>query len=768
MVDVLDTRVESLVSLLVETLDSDEIHCGLSYMSEIGKTLRFLDFKDTIHLDYIKVALSQLHPDKVIVTCEHTKTRNAVLKVLGIRGIKSVEIPIPSDDYDKDEITKRIKTLSNVYPFKVDLKKTPLAFHSFKYLDANMCDDDEIPEQYEVSFHPLEEYMTLGERAIQSLDLFSDIPANLSLYKLLNKCRTRGGERLLKDWIRQPLKNEESIRVRLDIVELFVDNTDLRDTLHNETLRKIPDFENLSVRLAKKNCKLPQLFNIFTGVYETKKIIEQLEPLSEKCLKTNFLSTLKSNVDKMKGYQAMINKSLDFEAIKDGEFFIRPTFDEGMVELRNQMKDLRGEMESENETVISDLEMDSTKHMRLEYSDTHGYHFRVTLKYELSLRDHEDNYNIIEAAKNGIKFQTKALTRMSEDYEAMKAQYNVLQERILEEILDIAFGYSKFIFRIGQSISKLDVLVSFAVAALASPIPYIKPTIREPSSHRIIKMMGVRHPILEIAACMSSYIPNDIHFDSMVNRFHILTGPNLGGKSTYMRSIAVSLVMAQIGCFVPCDEAEFSIVDKILVRVGAEDRQFEGVSTFMAEMLDVANILRNATTQSLAIIDEIGRGTSTYDGIGVAYAVADKIIREMNIFTIFATHFFELTELGDIHESVRNYHVSADTESGVFTLLYKVLEGKCNKSFGIEVAKLCKLPDKVIEESEEILEKYERNSSIGKMLNFDDDQLIELENILESLPSGSEERKKCLKNVKENFFSEEKWKKLMDTIKSNQ
>ncbi|KAF7505982.1 MutS-like protein [Endocarpon pusillum] len=574
--------------------------------------------------------------------------------------------------------------------------------------------------QYQLYQHDLSQFMKLDSAALRALNLMPgprDGSKTMSLFGLLNHCKTPVGGRLLAQWLKQPLMSLQEIEKRQQLVEAFVTDTELRQTMQEEHLRSIPDLFRLSKRFQRKLANLEDVVRAYQVVIRLPGIIGTLEGVIDEQyqgpLEAEYTTKLRGLSESLSKLAEMVETTVDLDALDRHEFIIKPEFDDSLRIIRKKLEKIRRDMDQEHRRASQDLNQEVDKKLFLENHRTHGWCFRLT-RNEASCIRNKKSYLEISTQKNGVYFTTNVLQALRRDHDQLSASYNRTQSSLVSEVVSVAASYTPVLESLASLLAHLDVIVSFAHVSVHAPSAYVRPTMHARGTGDTI-LKEARHPCMECQDDIS-FITNDVELRRDRSRFLIITGPNMGGKSTYIRTIGTIALLAQVGCFVPCTEASLTIFDCILARVGASDSQLKGVSTFMAEMLETANILKSATRDSLIIIDELGRGTSTYDGFGLAWAISEEIVKGIGAFGCFATHFHELTALADHYpDAVKNLHVVAfvgggETNGAVeidgvddakakrreVTLLYRVEPGISDQSFGIHVAELVRFPEKVV------------------------------------------------------------------------
>ncbi|KAJ5539651.1 hypothetical protein N7513_007983 [Penicillium frequentans] len=581
--------------------------------------------------------------------------------------------------------------------------------------------------QFQLYQHDLSQYMKLDASALRALNLMPgprDGAKSMSLFGLLNHCKTPVGSRLLAQWLKQPLMDLAAIELRQQLVEAFVVNTELRQTMQEEHLRAIPDLYRLAKRFQRKQANLEDVVRVYQVAIRLPGFVHALEDVMDEQYQTpldkEYTSKLRSHSDNLARLEEMVETTVDLDALENHEFIIKPEFDDSLRVIRKKLDKMRYEMDQEHRNVAKDLNQDMEKKLFLENHRVHGWCFRVT-RAEAGCIRNKKGYQECSTQKNGVYFTTTTMQSLRREHDQLSSNYNRTQTGLVSEVVNVAASYCPVLEQLAGVLAHLDVVVSFAHASVHAPAGYVRPKMHPRGTGNTV-LKEARHPCMEMQDDIS-FITNDVSLIRDESSFLVITGPNMGGKSTYIRQIGVIALMAQTGCFVPCSEAELTIFDCILARVGASDSQLKGVSTFMAEMLETANILKSATSESLIIIDELGRGTSTYDGFGLAWAISEHIVTEIRCFGLFATHFHELTALADRYpKSVKNLHVvafigdgneangDAEAESKKkrqVTLLYRVEPGICDQSFGIHVAELVRFPDKVVNMARQKAEELE-------------------------------------------------------------
>ncbi|KAK5061008.1 MutS-like protein [Exophiala bonariae] len=721
----LDSQGESAPTILavkISAKNGEARNVGVCFADASVRELGVSEFLDNDLYSNFESLLIQLGVKECVITTDGQKKDPELAKLRQIADACNIAVTEkPASDYMVTDIEQDLARLlkgenaMGLLP-QTDLK---LAMGSaaalIKYL--GVLTDPSNFGQYRLYQHDLSQYMKLDAAALRALNLMPgprDGSKNMSLFGLLNHCKTPIGGRLLAQWLKQPLMSLLAIEKRHQLVEAFFNDTELRQTMQEEHLRSIPDLYRLAKKFQRKQANLEDVVRTYQVVIRLPGFIEALETVVDEQyqvpLEEEYTSKLKDLSNFLGKLAEMVETTVDLDALDRHEFIIKPEFDDDLRIIRAKLDKVRNAMDAEHRRAGKDLNQDLDKKLFLENHRVHGYCFRLT-RTEAGCIRNKSNYQEISTQKNGVYFTTKALQEFRREHDQLSDTYNRKQTGLVTEVVSVAASYTPVIEQLAAIIAHLDVVVSLAHVSVHAPTAYVRPKMHQRGTGDTI-LREARHPCME-AQDDISFITNDVELKRNESSFLIITGPNMGGKSTYIRTIGCVALMAQIGCFVPCSEAELTIFDCVLARVGASDSQLKGVSTFMAEMLETANILKSATRDSLIIIDELGRGTSTYDGFGLAWAISEEIVAKIGAFGCFATHFHELTALADkFPKAVKNLHVVAfvgdqqdvamtegpenSTKRREVTLLYRVEPGISDQSFGIHVAELVRFPDKVV------------------------------------------------------------------------
>lgn len=514
-----------------------------------------------------------------------------------------------------------------------------------------------------------------------------------SLLWLLDKTVTSMGARLIKNWIEKPLVSAKSISARLNAVEAIANDKENLSYLR-ESLRGIRDIERLSARIAYGNTNPRDLISIG----ETLKALPLVKSVA-KCFDDKNITKIANTIVTNDKLSDKIFAAIDEKAgasIKDGQF-IKEGFDKRLDEYRNAKKE--GTVWLAN-LEAAEKENTGIKNLKVGYNKIFGYYIEVS-KSQVDMVPLR--YQRKQTLVGGERYVTEELKEIENRILGSEENAVELELAIFEDLVQELKTHIDEFLQSAKAVQTIDVLQSFATVALSNN--YVKPVVSDKIKHIAIK--NGRHPIVEAVAKSTAFVPNDTNLDEKENRCMIITGPNMAGKSTYMRQVALITLMAQIGSFVPADSAEISLTDRIFTRVGASDDITLGQSTFMVEMVEVATILNNATDKSLLILDEIGRGTSTIDGLSIAWAVIEEISRNIGAKTLFATHFHELSELEGVLDGVKNFQILIKEIGGTIVFLHKIVRGSASKSFGIEVAELAGIPKNVVTRAKTIMRQLE-------------------------------------------------------------
>ena len=570
----------------------------------------------------------------------------------------------------------------------------------------------------------INQYLLLDENALTHLEILknSSNKTEGSLYSLLNKCNTPMASRNLKKWLSYPLTDRSELTERYNFVEKLTESPKIRKKL-SEILKKIGDIERLNSKISLKNILPSHLINL-------KEYLKLIPEIKEELLKIDTELSLKfyNNLNECKDFIYQIEKYILPEPsnnINNGGYInrnINSELDELMSIRYNSKKWLLNyEAKLKEEFNIPNL--------KIKFNKVFGYFIEVSKKANINIPESFIRKQTLVNAERYItedlkEFEEKILTADEKIVRIEKEIYFSLLNELSKQCIEIK--------KIADTISSIDILLTFATIAILND--YVKPEINDEST---IVIIDGRHPVLDVIK--EDFIPNNLSMDKN-NKIYIITGPNMAGKSTYMRQNALLIIMAQIGSFVPAKKMNFPIFDRIFTRIGAKDRILEGESTFMVEMNETSKILQNLTNRSFIILDEIGRGTSTYDGISIAWAILEYCANlKKNFFLLFATHYHELTILEQDFKNIKNYSVDVKEVGNKLLFLRRIKRGQADRSYGIEVASLAKLPDEIIKRAKQILKRLENRQEpkskfkIKEKTIFENNYKNEKENILKEI-----------------------------------
>ena len=681
-----------------------------------------IDLKYTYVISYADISTGEFY------TTTSIYDSNSLVSLILSLNLKEIVVKNNFDNNVLNTLKNKYKVNISIFDEEIDVSEYTNIFshiedskyiESIKHLLSYLISTQKRSLNYlqKINIINTKSYLKLDINARRNLELTSSLrlkERTYSLLRLLDKTKTAMGSRMLKNWIENPLVDKNEINKRYDIVEKLETEFILKEELR-EYLYQVYDLERLSGRIGYGNTNgrdLLQLKNSLKVLPNIKSILDNLK--YEKTIET------------LDDLYELLQNSIDEDApvtIKEGGI-IKSGFNLELDELkenRSSGKDFVIKMESEerNRTGI--------KNLKVGYNKIFGYY----------IEDSKSNIGLIKEEYNYIRKQTLAnceryVTPLLKEKEALilGAEEKIinLEYNLFIEIKNKVQTYIKRIQNIAKVIAEIDVLQSFAT--ISEENNYIRPIITD---KRIVEIIDNRHPVVE-KVLETPFVPNDILMDEKTNIL-IITGPNMAGKSTYMREFAITVIMAQIGCFVPAKKCTLPIFDQIFTRIGASDDLVSGDSTFMVEMKEANEAITNATNNSLIIFDELGRGTATYDGLSLAQAIIEYIHNNIKCKTLFSTHYHELTKLEDHFENLKNVHVSALEENGNITFLHKIKNGSVDKSYGIHVAKLANLPKSLIKRANEILNDYESNGNIEikNQISFDLDEKDEENIALEKL-----------------------------------
>ncbi len=676
--------------------------CGFSFCD--ASTGEFA--ASEIHVRNLPEQMETINPSELLIP---KRGRDKVYNALKIPEVPAFEEDKPpftitkvddwvfNLDYARELLTNRFGTHS-LKGFGIDDMKEGIIAAGCIMNYLNETQKNNLEHIKKIYHYDFTDYIILDPSTKRNLEITASISEGGregTLVSILDRTRTPMGGRLLKKWVSRPLKRPEQINKRLESVSAFFENKNSRTALM-EDLNSIADLERLLSKIATGKAvprDIVQLKISMRKAVDVKKKLASFESEAVKALQSNIAEAdgLINEIDRV------INEN--YLAGSDNYGIINKGFDKELDEIK--------EIHINGKTWIENFQSKERKRtgissLKVDFNKVFGYYIDVT---KANLDKVPPDYIRKQTLVNNERFITEELKVYEDKIFNAEEKINSIENRIFGDLRTFILNFTDVIQKNAGVIAAVDTLVSFA--EVSDRYRYVRPEINESDT---IEIKEGRHPVIErLLPAGEKYIPNDVTIDTDTNQILILTGPNMSGKSSYLRQTGLIVLLAQIGCFVPAKEAKIGLVDKIFTRVGASDNIAKGESTFLVEMHEAANILNNATPKSLLLLDEIGRGTSTYDGISIAWAITEYLHENPNLRakTLFATHYHELNALAEMYDRIKNYRVEVREYGDKVIFLRKITEGTADHSYGIQVAQMAGLPESVTVRAKDILKNFE-------------------------------------------------------------
>lgn len=664
--------------------------------------------------------IEKISPSEIIINSNFSNKK--VLNYLNLN--KNILINKIEDSKDYEKLSQNVYTNLGMKNFKKveNLRISLIAI-------SNLLDyiysyhKEKLAHINDIEILDISSYLQLDANTRRNLELHTNIDKKgkeNSLFKLIDKADTVMGSRLLNEWLERPLIEKEKIDKRLDLVEFFFLNPDLSSKV-SYFLDDIFDLERIIGKISYHRANARDFISLKTSIRNIPEFKKFLQGLDNKDI-----VSFSKNIPDISNIYEILDKAI----VNDPPILITEggIIKEGFNDDLDKLK--KSSLSAENDLLLyenEEKERTGINKLRINYNKNNGYSIEIT-KSNLHLVP--ENYIRKQTLKNQERYTTERLEELSNLILGSNDKINNLEYEIFGEIRDFILSEAKTLQYLSKLIAIIDSINS--LSKLARENNYTKPKI---TKDNIIKIKDGRHPVIEKKLKENEFISNDTDIGEDDNLIQIITGPNMAGKSTYMRQMALIIILAQMGSFVPCKEASISICDKVFTRIGASDNISKGESTFMLEMNEVSNILKNSTDKSFIILDEVGRGTSSDDGLSIAMSLVDYLSKKKKAKTVFATHFHELTILENKLDNVINLKIDILEENDNLVFLRKISRGKSDRSYGIEVARMSGLPDEIIENAKVFMNKLDQSDEIFKdshkivKSSIDDIKDIEIEKI---------------------------------------